>query len=115
MAGFSRYPTSVLHGSHSLSACIFRFYFHCKNCAAEITMKTDPKNSDYALEHGATRNYEPWRDKDKVRWRFCGYLRCTDCETELQSLPRGLGGRYMTCAPQWLTKDTWAVEPPEKG
>eukprot|EP00951_Prasinocladus_malaysianus_P016613 scaffold129647_cov44-Prasinocladus_malaysianus.AAC.1 len=28
-------------------------------------MKTDPKNSDYTVEHGATRNYEPWRDKDQ--------------------------------------------------
>ena len=25
-------------------------------------MKTDPKNNDYVCEHGATRNYEPWRD-----------------------------------------------------
>ena len=28
-------------------------------------MKTDPKNSDYTVEAGATRNYEPWRDKDE--------------------------------------------------
>lgn len=25
-------------------------------------MKTDPKNHDYVCEHGASRNYEPWRD-----------------------------------------------------
>ncbi len=25
-------------------------------------MKTDPKNHDYVCEHGAARNYEPWRD-----------------------------------------------------
>lgn len=25
-------------------------------------MKTDPKNHDYIAEHGASRNYEPWRD-----------------------------------------------------
>jgi len=41
---------------------IFRFYFKCSRCYAEITMKTDPKNHDYICEHGATRNYEPWRD-----------------------------------------------------
>lgn len=41
---------------------IFRFYFKCSRCYAEITMKTDPKNHDYVCEHGATRNYEPWRD-----------------------------------------------------
>lgn len=41
---------------------IFRFYFKCTRCYAEITMKTDPKNHDYIAEHGASRNYEPWRD-----------------------------------------------------
>lgn len=43
---------------------VFRFYYRCKNCAAEFTMKTDPKTSDYVLEEGASRNYEPWREKD---------------------------------------------------
>ena len=28
-------------------------------------MKTDPENADYTVEKGATRNYEPWREKDK--------------------------------------------------
>jgi hypothetical protein len=32
-------------------------------CSAEITFKTDPKNTDYAAEHGASRNFEPWRDE----------------------------------------------------
>ena len=41
---------------------IYRFYFKCTRCYAEITMKTDPKNHDYVAEHGASRNYEPWRD-----------------------------------------------------
>ena len=41
---------------------IFRFYFKCTRCYAEVTMKTDPKNHDYVCEHGASRNYEPWRD-----------------------------------------------------
>ncbi|KAH7096978.1 CWC16 protein [Auriculariales sp. MPI-PUGE-AT-0066] len=31
-------------------------------CSSEITFKTDPKNTDYAAEHGASRNFEPWRD-----------------------------------------------------
>lgn len=61
-------------GEDYLGIKIFRFYFHCKNCGAEITMKTDPKNSDYAMEQGATRNYEPWREKEKVS--------CSDQEFE---------------------------------
>ena len=32
-------------------------------CSAEITFKTDPKNTDYQAEHGASRNFEPWRDE----------------------------------------------------
>ena len=32
-------------------------------CSAEITFKTDPKNTDYSAEHGASRNFEPWRDE----------------------------------------------------
>lgn len=36
----------------------------CPRCSAEITFKTDPKNTDYVAEHGASRNFEPWRDTD---------------------------------------------------
>lgn len=32
-------------------------------CSAEITFKTDPANTDYAAEHGASRNFEPWREE----------------------------------------------------
>ena len=41
---------------------IYRFYFKCSRCHAEIAMKTDPKQHDYVCESGASRNYEPWRD-----------------------------------------------------
>ncbi|PWA80390.1 hypothetical protein CTI12_AA197430 [Artemisia annua] len=44
----------------------YRFYFKCKKCSAEITMKTDPQNSDYTVESGAARISEPWRAKDEV-------------------------------------------------
>lgn len=42
---------------------IFRFYIKCVTCAAEITFKTDPKSGDYVAEKGASRNFEPWREK----------------------------------------------------
>ena len=46
---------------------IFRFYYRCTACAAEFVMKTDPKNADYTMEAGASRNHEPWREKDIVK------------------------------------------------
>jgi len=45
---------------------IFRFYIKCTLCSAEITLKTDPKNTDYTAEHGASRNFEPWREEKAV-------------------------------------------------
>ncbi|KAK9674537.1 hypothetical protein RND81_12G239300 [Saponaria officinalis] len=50
-------------GENYLGIQIVRFYFKCTKCSAELTMKTDPKNSDYTVEAGASRNFEPWRDK----------------------------------------------------
>jgi len=41
---------------------IYRFYIRCTRCSAEITFETDPKNMDYAIGHGAKRNFEPWRE-----------------------------------------------------
>lgn len=53
-------------GETYYSILIFRFYIRCPRCSAEITFKTDPKNADYVAEHGATRNFEPWRDEDII-------------------------------------------------
>lgn len=45
---------------------IFRFYIKCTRCSAEITFKTDPKNTDYQAEHGASRNFFPGRDEKEA-------------------------------------------------
>ena len=47
---------------------------HSTLCSAEITFKTDPKNTDYLAEHGASRNFEPWREErvaDEVPMVIC--------------------------------------------
>ncbi|KAL1947481.1 hypothetical protein VTO73DRAFT_13205 [Trametes versicolor] len=56
----------TVEGEDYFGIKIFRFYIKCTLCSAEITFKTDPKNTDYAAEHGAQRNFEPWRDEKAV-------------------------------------------------
>ncbi|KAJ1568219.1 hypothetical protein HK096_007214 [Nowakowskiella sp. JEL0078] len=51
-------------GEDYLGLQIWRFYIRCPRCSAEITFKTDPKNTDYVAELGAQRNFEPWRDEE---------------------------------------------------
>lgn len=48
---------------------IYRFYIKCTKCVAEITFLTDPANQDYAMEHGATRNFEAEKLLDEERKR----------------------------------------------
>lgn len=48
----------TVEGETYLGLRIFRFSFHCDNCSAEITFKTDLENCDYKNEHGATRLFE---------------------------------------------------------
>ncbi|OVA08412.1 CWC16 protein [Macleaya cordata] len=52
-------------GERYLGIEIFQFYYKCTKCSAEFTIKTDPRNSDYVVESGVTRNFEPWRKKDE--------------------------------------------------
>lgn len=51
----------TVEGEEYLGLKIYRFYFKCPICMAEITFKTDPENQDYVLEHGATRNFQAYR------------------------------------------------------
>ncbi|PXF48747.1 Coiled-coil domain-containing protein 94-like [Gracilariopsis chorda] len=54
-------------GENYLGIRIFRFSMKCKSCPATFTIKTDPKNSDYTCESGVRRNYEPWKEKEKIQ------------------------------------------------
>ena len=40
---------------------VLRFYMRCSACSAEMTFKTDPGNSSYTVEQGATANWTPWQ------------------------------------------------------
>lgn len=46
---------------------IFRFHIRCPRCNGEIVFRTDPKTSDFVMEHGGERNYNPVKDKSEVR------------------------------------------------
>ncbi|XP_046732592.1 splicing factor YJU2-like [Silurus meridionalis] len=41
-----------------LGVPIIRFSIKCTRCSAEITFKTDPENTEYKMENGATRNFQ---------------------------------------------------------
>jgi hypothetical protein len=45
---------------------VWRFYIHCDSCSCEVVLRTDPKNSDYVVENGANRNFEPWKQDKAV-------------------------------------------------
>lgn len=57
-------------GEYYLGLRIFRFYFRCPNCLAEITFKTDLEKCDYQQEQGATRLFEAFKlyqDQEKAK------------------------------------------------
>ena len=45
---------------------IFRFYIKCTACLSEISFRTDPANTDYVIEAGATRNFEALTKAEKL-------------------------------------------------
>ncbi|XP_048578501.1 splicing factor YJU2-like [Nematostella vectensis] len=55
----------TVQGETYLGLYIFRFYIRCPRCISEITFKTDPENTDYVCENGATRNFQAHRMAEK--------------------------------------------------
>eukprot|EP00795_Rhopilema_esculentum_P003291 gene3291-1623_t len=70
---------------------IFRFYIRCPKCLSEITFKTDPENTDYTMEEGATRNFEAFRLAKKQEER----LKQEKEEEELNNPMKALENRTM--------------------
>lgn len=56
----------MIKGEDYLGIRKFRFYVKCSVCSAQLVFKTDPKNSDYEMESGASRNFELWRDTSEA-------------------------------------------------
>lgn len=48
----------TVEGEDYLGIRIHRFYIRCPVCLSEIIFKTDPKNTDYAIETGAYRTFQ---------------------------------------------------------
>jgi hypothetical protein len=44
----------------------WRFYIKCTSCARPLSFLTDPKNADYEMESGGTRNYEVHKDRTET-------------------------------------------------
>lgn len=55
-----------VHGEEYKGIRKYRFYIKCVTCNSEITFKTDPEHEDYQMESGATRNFEVYREQEKV-------------------------------------------------
>ncbi|KAF2657416.1 DUF572-domain-containing protein [Lophiostoma macrostomum CBS 122681] len=65
---------------------IYRFHIRCPRCSSEIIFCTDPKHIDYELEHGAKRNFEPWRESKLARETEEECLDRTEREAERPSI-----------------------------
>ncbi|KAE9540007.1 hypothetical protein AGLY_005259 [Aphis glycines] len=50
-------PQNAENKDYLQGICIYRFYIKYTRCLQEISFKTDPRNTDYEIEEGATRNF----------------------------------------------------------
>jgi hypothetical protein len=56
----------VCQGEDYMGIRRLRFVIKCSVCSAEISFKTDPKNTDYECEYGASRNFELWKETEAM-------------------------------------------------
>jgi hypothetical protein len=64
----------------------WRFYIKCTHCSRTVTFLTDPKNADYEMETGASRNYEVYKDKAKTEETSAAELEELEKEDKLKAL-----------------------------
>lgn len=57
----------ICRGEDYMGIKKIRFIIKCSVCSAEISFKTDPKNSDYECEYGAKRNFEVWKENESIK------------------------------------------------
>jgi Saf4/Yju2 protein len=85
-----------------LSIQRFRFYIKCTACSQPISFLTDPKNADYEMESGATRNYELQKDKKESE-----DTAALEQETEEKEDPlKGLENRVLVSQREMQEMDT---------
>mmetsp|Transcript_3173 Transcript_3173/g.4913 ORF Transcript_3173/g.4913 Transcript_3173/m.4913 type:complete len:271 (+) Transcript_3173:35-847(+) len=75
-----------VEGEDYLGIKKYRFYIKCVTCNQEITFKTDPENSDYAMEVGATRNFECWKDEEAKEKKFTNQRESEDKNDPMKAL-----------------------------
>ena len=73
-------------GEDYLGLRIFRFYFKCTACRAVITIKTDPKESGYVVESGASRNFEPWKAHGELEEEMRQARMASECADAMMRL-----------------------------
>lgn len=64
----------------------WRFYIKCTYCSRPLTFLTDPKNADYEMENGGTRNYEIHRDQAATEQEAAQELEQTEKEDPMKAL-----------------------------
>ncbi|KXS09576.1 DUF572-domain-containing protein [Gonapodya prolifera JEL478] len=76
----------TVHGEDYLGIRIFRFYIRCPRCSSEITFKTDPKNTDYVCEQGASRNFEHARAESRETERLAEMRQQEEAHNPMKAL-----------------------------